>query len=69
MLDISAHELAPGMVIIPPLRTMRYAMVEKQERQPQSHMRSGESYVVVITDIGRKSYPADSSLRVLVTEK
>lgn len=71
---VEARNLKTGMVIIPPLRTMRHAVVEKIKCSdsfqnsygvvlgaiPADMRNHDTSYVVVQTDIGPRSFEADA---------
>lgn len=66
---VQACDLKPGMVIVPPLRTMRHAVVEgfKSTGGYAKDMRNhATDYVIVKTDIGLKSYEALAGVNVLV---
>ncbi len=66
---VAAEALQPGMVIVPPLRTMRHAVVEgfRSTGGYSKDMRNhATDYVIVKTDIGLKSYEAQQGVNVLI---
>ncbi len=75
---VYARDLTPGMVIVPPIRTMRHATVEslkfadgdgvsKGVGVPRDMRNHKASYVVVNTDIGPKSFRSDQGVSVMVS--
>jgi hypothetical protein len=81
---VQAQDLCAGMVIVPPLRTMRHAIIERIKSidgsgipnkntgqvsgVPRDMRNHDTSYVVVQTDIGLKSYQALEGVNVLVPQ-
>jgi len=84
--SIQARDITPGMTIVPPIRTMRHALVERVRRDgdglvidtqgtpfdkndiPRNMRNHNTSYIVLVTDIGLKSYDANQVVDVLVYE-
>jgi hypothetical protein len=72
---VQAEQLKPGMILIPAIQGMRYAIVEKIKSfdevvspgsVPRDMRNHNDAYVVVMTDVGPKSFPQKSLVNVMV---
>lgn len=80
--SIQARDITRGMTIVPPIRTMRHAFVERIKSHdttqdswgtdapivPADMRNHNASYIVLMTDIGLKSYDSSQVVDVLIPE-